>query len=99
MTFKRGVDPFLLSAFLDWVGKLLTLYWIGRQLRRFANSKSLLFFGMRLSFWIAHLRYDLPRGRLPSSLSFPLKAFGSPFISFMNWLYLRMAFKYDPSTW
>jgi len=48
------------------------------------------------------MRYSLPRRKLPASwysVSISLKAIGSPFLNLMNGIYLRLAFKYDPSAW
>ncbi|SRR6266487_5953257 len=100
---KRIVDSssiFLLL--LDWVGRLLALYWIFGQFRRVAESKWLLLSSMKAVRWLAVIRYSLPEGKLPASgypLTIPLNAIRSPFLNLMNEIHLRLAFKYNPKAW
>jgi len=96
---KRIVDPLLL---LDWVSRLLTVYWILKRLQRVAESRSVLLSCMKAVRWLTIMRYSLPRRKLPASwysVSISLKAIGSPFLNLMNGIYLRLAFKYDPAAW
>lgn len=100
---KRIADPFsTLYWGLDWISRLLTLYWILKRLQKVVESRTLLLSAMKAVRWLTLMRYSLPRSELPSSwyrVSIPLKAIGSPFLNLMNGIYLRLAFKYDPLAW
>jgi hypothetical protein len=100
---RRNADPLpVLIGFLDWISRLLALYWILKRLQSGAESRRLLLFCLKGVRWITIMRYSLPRRKLPASwysVSIPLKAIGSPFLNLMNGIYLRLAFKYDPMAW
>ena len=96
---KRTVD---LVSILDWIGRLLTVYWMLRRLQRLAGSRTLLLPSMKAVRWLAIIRYSLPEGKLPSSghpVTIPLDAIHSPFLNLMNFIHLRLAFKYNPKAW
>jgi hypothetical protein len=100
---KRIIDTSsIFLPFLDWVGRILALYWIFGQFRKAAESKWLLLSSMKAVRWLTVFRYSLPERKLPASqypVTIPLNAIRSPFLNLMNEIHLRLAFRYNPKAW
>jgi hypothetical protein len=97
---KRTVDPI---PVLDWILRIWGSYEIAKRLYHaitsLLESKALLLSGMKAARWLAIIRYSLPEGKLPSSeypVTIPLNAIHSPFLNLVNFIHLRLAFKYNP---
>jgi len=103
MSIKRAIDP---VAILDWIlrvwGLLGMVYWMRTRLQKVAVSRKLLLPTMKAVRWLAIIRYSLPEGKLPFSgfpVTIPMDAIHSPFLNLMNFIHLRLAFKYNPKAW
>jgi hypothetical protein len=75
-----------LLSILDLAGRVLLLVQLAKELRKFADSRKLLFLGMNLLYMTSR-RFSA------------LGGWRHRIYDFLNFFYLRLAIKFDPSTW
>ncbi len=86
MPVKQAAPIDGLWGILDWVGRVWLLVQLAKELRKFADSRKVLFLGMNLLYLISRHFSALGGWR-------------HRMYNFLDFFYLRLAMKFDPSTW